>query len=653
MWFASIGLALVFRFIYFFSKNPTFLYFWDYLGHVQESINISWPWIGGWNNLYWGGYPTILYPPASHWLLGLLNYLTKTSQLAVSIFIILSIMLLLHSLWIFSKQLIKNSQQQLVAFALSVIFYLLSPVNSLVSMKGTLFSGTITATLAISIFIYFLSQKRWYYQGFLLGILFLTHALTSSMALLFMAIQFTYLVLSSSSQKLIEIKHWLYSLLLASLIGLPWILTFLDRNFQHTAFNITGRIFTLGIICLVFLIIGLITQLISRKKPSVYFVFTLLAGLLSILPLWPMKIIEQYLVRGIHFYRYYSFLVILAPIVFIANNNRITNLIFSKINPILAKSLAIFTIILTLFIPLTPYQYRFETYLNNIPNSIEGRFIDTADMTDIDLFTRAADHLVANQTPLMGSHGLFFESSSTGMNYAVAKHLLNQDSYSVPIYKIYIEKLAEKVGETDQLLDLLGINYQVFTTKNEIEEDAINFAMIDIRDEKNGVHKQSFYHLKKINDTQLVEPLSYAIDTNQELDLWKWWSQPDRKLTTRTDHQPPISLDLGSPQVNNIKVSQDKISFFVDSDKPAPIYIKFSYNPYWQARALSETAFTSQPLWVTPGNMAIYAMGDIELSWQTPSYLKKFGPISVTLLIITTITTIIQKTKSIKERKSN
>ena len=646
-WFVFPSLILLLKVILFFFQQPNFIYFWDYLGHIQDSLHISWPWIGGWNNFYWGGYPTLLYPSLSHWLLKGLILLSNSDKIGTALFIIVSLVLLCYSLWKLIQQQVASPQLKLVTFSLSLLFYVISPVNSLISLKGTLFSGTITATLAISFLIYLLASQKWYQRGLWLGVLFLTHALTASLGVVFLLIQLIYILLHPIKAHYIKLKEWLYSLLLAVLIGLPWILTFLDQNFQHTAFNITGRIFPLSFICLTLLFISLVLQIINRRTPSRLLIFTILAGLASVLPLWPTKIIELYLFRGIHFYRYYSFLVILTPVSIISISNKFSSKILAKISQTLTKIIILSVIVITIFIPLNPYTYYVETYWDQATQLGEGRVIDTANKNDIDLFTRMADHLLTQNTSLLGSFGLFFESSSTGINYAVAKHLLNKDSYGVPIYEIYIQELASQIGDdSDYLLDLLGINYQAFTSPNKIEENTTTFAMIDVRDEKKGLHKQSYYHLKKINDSRLVEPLSKMVEVNPDLDLWTWWSNPEKKLTAREEHQPPVSVNLGQPQVTGLKVKNDQISFNVNSQAPAPIYLKFSYSPYWQATAINPDSFVSQPLWITPGNMMVYAVGEVSLKWQNPSYLKKFGPLSLVTLATTIIIAIIEKLKN-------
>jgi hypothetical protein len=646
LWFFAIGLVLVGKIIYFFVKYPEFSFFWDYLGHVQESFLVSWPWQGGWNNTYWGGYPTLLYPPISHWILKILISITKSTPVALALFIISSILLLLHSLWVFSKSQLKDLNHRLVAFSLSIIFYLLSPVNALVSLKGTLFSGTITATFALPLLIYFLASKKWHIKGFLLGLLLLTHSLTSSLAVLFMLIELGFLVISSHKDKLIKIKFWLYSLLLAGLIGLPWILPFLDYRFQHTAFNITGRIFPIGVVCLILLLTSLVTHLFNKKFPSKIFIFVILVGLLSVLPLWPTKIIEKYLFRGIHFYRYYSFLVILTPTIILTTKNKFTDKIISKINKDVANSLAVITLIITVLATLSPLSYKFETNWQNLPTNMKGRFIDTASKTDIDLFTRTTDHLLTQNSNLIGSFGLFFESSHTGLNYAAAKRLLNKESYGVPIYEIYIDELTNKIEGVDYLLDLLGINYQAFTSESEYEEGATTFAKINISRDSQGFYHQRYYHLKKINDSQLVETLPYKIESQPNLNLWDWWSNKTKTLVTREIYQPPDSLDLSQPQIKELEIGTDEIKFSISSSDPAPVYIKFSYSPYWKATALNENSFTSQPIWITPGNMLIYAAGDIQLDWQTPPYLKVFGPMSILILGLVGIKIILEKIKA-------
>ena len=213
----------------------------------------------------------------------------------------------------------------------------------------------------------------------------------------------------------------------------------------------------------------------------------------------------------------------------------------------------------------------------------------------------------------------------------------------MPVYKIYIEELASKTGDTDHLLNLLGINYQAYTNDQKEEEGAFTFAMVDIRDEKKGLYRQRFYHLKKINDVGLIESLPEKIVINTNLDLWEWWSSSEKKLTTSEEHQPPTPLNLDLPLIEDVEVLPDRISFSVDSATPAPVYIKFSHSPYWQATALNDSSFASQPIRVTPGNMMIYAAGDVELNWITPPYLRMFGPLSLATLIGTLATLIIAK----------
>ena len=642
----TICLALLLKTIWFFFRHPSFFLFWDYLGHIQEAMKISWPWVGGWSNTYWGGYPTLLYPPLSHWFLKGLLIITDLSPKSLAIFIIFSQILFLHSLWIFTKKHLTKSNLQIVAFSLGILLYLLSPVNTLVSLKGVLFSGTITASFALPLLLYFLSSEKWYLKGFWLGFLLLTHALTASLAFLYLGLELVFLLFSADENKVINVKEWFYSLLLGIFIGLPWILPFLDDRFQHTSFNITGKIFPWGIACLVLLTLSLITQLLARKKPSKLFIFISLIGLLSILPLWISKMIEKYLIRGIHFYRYYSFLVILTPSAILSSNNKfskkIVNLLDQKASAYIATTI---TILAALFVGLSSLTYHLETDWEIIPDQVSGRVIDTASKEDIDLFPRTIDHLLTQNTNLVGSLGLFFESSHTGLIYATAKYLLNESSYSVPVYLLYMDELAGKVDHTEDLLNLLGINYQAFTSEDASIEGAITFAKIDIKRKSKNFHHQRYYHLKKISNTKLVETLPYLVAVNPDLDLWDWWSEDDKKITARQELELPNEIDLSQPKVNQISITDDTIKFFVDSDQPAPVYIKFSHSSYWVARALDESGFTTQPIWVTPGNMVVYAAGEVELNWQTPHYLKLFSPLSMIVFTTTIIILIAQKIK--------
>lgn len=393
-----------------------------------------------------------------------------------------------------------------------------------------------------------------------------------------MMIEAIYLLLTKSLKRVIKLKLWFYSLLLAGFIGLPWLLPYLDSKFQHSSFNITGRIYPVGVIALSLIMITLITHFVKKRAPSRLLLYTFLIGLLSIMPLYPIKVLEKHLLRGIHFYRYYPFLAILTPIALFSTLNQTTHKIFSYLETNTAITFTLTAITLIILLPLSPMSYRFHTSWENLPPNLTGKFIDTATETDLDIFVRTADHLVPTNTNLLGSIGLFFESAHTGLVYRATKYLINNKSFTIPIYTIYIEELADKIENPDLLLDWLGINYQAYTTQQREEEGAYNFAEVNIS--RGDFHHQRYYQLKKINDTPLVATLNHQVNIEPNLDLWDWWSNPERKLTVRAEHQPPQNIDLSQPEITQLEIKRDKISFVINSSQPAPVYLKFSHSPY-------------------------------------------------------------------------
>lgn len=144
------------------------------------------------------------------------------------------------------------------------------------------------------------------------------------------------------------------------------------------------------------------------------------------------------------------------------------------------------------------------------------------------------------------------------------------------------------------------------------------------------------------------EPLAIALKTipnyNSDINVMDWWSKGEiETLVTDEDYPRKQDLNLDQPEIKDIKIEPTKISFFVEGNKPAPIFVKFSYSPYYEAKALDSHSQVSKPYWITPGNLLVYGYGNIELEWKTPWYMKVYGPISVVALVIFSLVAILKR----------
>lgn len=625
----------------FFWQNPNFIQFWDWPGHLEKAAVADWPWKSGWDTAFWGGYPTWAYPNFYHLILKVFISAFKSETSGAIALTVIIFCLQLHGLWKFISGEIKQKPQfNGLTYAVTVAIMVYAGGSYMGSFLGTLFTGGGPGSLATAILFYFLAACKtdvglFSPAGWLLGLLFLTHPLTAMVA---MAYLFFDLSLSILKRNQPDFKKTVFIILTGFLIGLPWILTKLDPSFTTAAFNLPSSPGIFPWILTAFLILFLIND---KTKFSPLILTTILMGLLSVMPDKIIRELEGFGIRGIHFFRFSWYMMILFPAILISLLPKTANRKIKKLTLISAAAI----LLMAIFIGPQPRDnIKFNTDFSQI-RDFSGRVMDVSRHTFKLDYPQAMEHELAKNTNLVGSTRWIFESGSKGMMFYSLKNAIEPQSFKDGVYlSLFNDSFGNPRRKFDirNAADLLGVNYVAYTTDIPPATDRPDIWKIgDISwQDTNGDKFSLYYLLERIGDISLIETLDYNPQPGKDLDFGEWWLNEDKiHLLTDTDYDLPPLVNLSRPFIENIKIEPMRISFKVESDVPAPILIKFNYSPYWK-NISSDNTTDFQPLWITPGNMLIYAAGQVNLIWQTPRYLVIFGFVSAISFILALFLTI-------------
>jgi hypothetical protein len=623
----------------FFFQNQNFIQFWDWPGHLEKASIADWPWKSGWDTSFWGGYPTWTYPNFYHLILKVFVFISGSETSGAIVLTILIFCLQLHALWKFTEKELKQKPQLMqLSFMATVVIMSYAGGSFMGSFLGTLFTGGGPGSLATALLLYLLAFRDSGSglispSGWLLGLLFLSHPLTAMVAFGYLSIS---IFLSFVKKDQIGFKRGIFACLTGFTIGLPWILTKLDPSFKTAAFNLPSSPTIFPWIIIIILVLMIINDK-SRFTPLV--LTTTLLGVLSVLPDNIIRGLEGLGVRGIHFFRFSWYMMILFPPILTSIAETTGK---NKINNRTLLAVVVISLFAILIGPQPRDNIKFNSDFSEVKN-FSGRVMDISRHTFKLDYPQAMEHSLINNTNLTGSTRWIFESDSKGLMFYSLKNALEPQSFKDGVYlSLFNDSLGNPRRKFDvrKVADLLGVNYVAYTTADSPPADKQNIWKIgDISwHDTNGDKFVLNYLLERIDGVSLISPLDYNPGIGKDLNLGEWWLDSDRiNLYTDDDSQIPSEIDFSKPEITNIQIKPMKISFTVKGDKPAPVVVKFSYSPYWIASS-PDNNLISQPQWITPGNMLIYASGQADLVWRTPQYLIIFGVFSTLYLaFITTI----------------
>lgn len=319
LWVLLYITVLWFIIIPYFRSNQ--LLQWDSLGHFLGAWyqqNSLWPFPGGWNPIFFTGFPQgTFYPPLFHYLVAGISFLL-TLPIAFQSVVSLAIFLTPVSFYCFGRS-IKMSRLLSTAamFGMSALIFIpvsYSSANN--AIGGTLYStfdiGLVVNALALPICFFYLSllhshipRGRYIWPSIVLGLVVLTHSYTALAAAAYTVVYTTIDGLQGGRWKII-LKHVGLSLLLTAWWWVPFIVY---RTFSSTIE--IDLVFGSASFLFLFVGLGVLVWLVFRnrleqiKVPAAYFLFMTFGLLLLNTVAWP-----------IHAYRLILFPMLIVPLLF-------------------------------------------------------------------------------------------------------------------------------------------------------------------------------------------------------------------------------------------------------------------------------------------------------------------------------------------------
>lgn len=590
----------------------------------------------------------MLYPNLFHWILKIALLFSNNPTIAVESIVIFSFSIQLHALYLFIKRIIvKSNLLKLLAF-LATVFYMVGSHNGsqMGSFLGTLVAGGGPGALGTALLLYLFSANNWLMESLLMGLLFLTHPLTALVGLGYLIVKITIALFQRNIPKF---ARAISALIISAVIGLPWILLSMDSSLNSIALNSPSSrtpTFPWEIVVIIFLMLQ------NRKKITPYLIIGLIISLLVHLPASATQLTLKLGMRGIPFYRFawYKWILIIPLLFSWIESELLLKQWINKLN----KLAFWFITSITLLLILNTSNNRQTTFLSIDLSPIQylsGRVIDASSIAASLDFSQAMEHAIVADTPLIGSTRWFFESGSQGYLFDSLKTAIDPDSFNDGTSKaLFVKPDNSPIVPIDieTTADLLGVNYYTFTSDDKQDNQETKKIGEFRIGQVNGESKILPYYIKTISDELLVTTLDTIPGFDPNVDLMTWWGETDHKtLVTDEEYPNDSNFNLNQPNVLDIEIKPTRISFFVEGDRPAPVFVKFSYSPYWEAKVVDGNGVTSKPYWITPGNMLVYGYGHIQLDWKTPLYMKMSSVFSVGFVGLSIIILIINKRRPV------
>jgi len=607
----------LFQAIKLVQTNPQIHLYSDWPGHLDKANKLDWPWKSGWDTTFWGGYPTLTYPCLAHLILKLFSQIIPLEKHVILASCLTVFILQIIGVIQLSKKLIpqKKSLQTLLIITLIMILYY-EPGDLLGSFTGTLVTGGFPSALGLCFLLFYMASSNPYLKAVYIGLTLLTHTLTGFFVFVLAGLELALLIL-----KHIRHRHRLNKLdfipiIGGFIIGSPWILAYLDPAFKGVAINMAGDLFSLTT-PLTIISISLLLEFSVFEPILIALVF---ASLLTLLPYPVTTWLQTHGLNGIHFYRFHLILLIVVA----ASLFRLFAL--KKKGDIKIWVFYSLVIIASLFLlkdPFGPSSTHFS-YNLNLPIVSTSRIMDVSGTNTTGNYMRAAEHLLTQSGSLVGTNGLFYESSPHGPLYYSLATQLNPNFFANGTLSSFFSDYATSSAKLNvaEATSTLGINYISYfsSTMFDFGQSTATIGAITFTDpDKKLDYPVSInWYLSQVNTESLIQTLAVLPQVDPKINLGSWWfDQPNHPRVVRQILPSLPIINLHQPDITQIQISPTKISFNVDSDIPAPVIIKFTHNKYWK----NISNASNPPIWITPGHMLLFATGQTKLVWTPPPYL--------------------------------
>jgi len=626
---AAALLAVLFRFLRY--NN---LLEWDFPGHYAAIWYIKThllPWPTGWNPYFYCGYPQgLFYPPLAHYMAALLSMLVGIGM-AIKLLILVSILMLPIAFYAFARRWGLDDLQGAVCSALTTSLLFLSGEmfgtwNFGSDLRSILNIGLFANAISLPILFAFLAtcgkveSRNWRWPALWLGLLFLTHPLSSLIAGIFALAIVIHRLWQPGEQP--GWRPLVHTLGIALLLGSFWVLPFVThRGFMNPEYVGAEWSTALELVALNGAIVALACFSKTALRPLVITFFAL-ANFILLGTLWKLDL---------QFPRLTIYLLLLLPVFLVA---------WIKSKPaLLAMAL--------LALGIGYFGYRHSgLHPEGVPDFqfpdfglVEGRILSIAPPSHL-----PAHHVNHELIPLRTGNeailGLFIESGLNGRILADLVRTLDLGAYiwGTPTESLTPQFLGrEYPAYVLERLRLFDIRY-VYTDlrledlldpslakgKRYINSYAApkvtsQVQLADLRQRYNTYGEMVDFYLYSIGSGALAEPLPYvplAPGTDWKLTNLKWFLEM-RGLPIFTDRPAPPNVRPARPgdQVELFVDSprKDRLILQIHADQDIPVLVKVGYFPNWKLTVNGKPA----PIYrASPNLMLVFGHGPAVLEYR-------------------------------------
>ncbi len=635
-WFCGFYLAeaaaLLCVLVPFLQRNN--LLEWDFPGHYAAIWYLKThllPWPTGWNPFFYCGYPQgLFYPPLSHYLTALLSFALGIG-LAMKVVICLSILVLPISFYAFARRWGLDDMRGAVCSALmtSLLFLsaeMLGAWNFGSDLKSTLNVGLFANALSLPILFAFMAtcgrseSLNWKWPALWLGLLFLTHPLSSLVAAFFVLGLVIHRLWRPGEQ-----PGWgplLRTLGVALLLGSLWVLPFIAHRGIMNPEHVGAQWSTvLQLLMLNGSLLALTCFSRTELRPLVL-TFLALANFVLLGSLWKLDL---------QFTRLNIYLLFMLPVFVIA-------WIRSRAILLLATGLAV----------LIGYSGYRNSGLNPagvadfpLPNfgPVEGRILSVSPPSHLPAMHVNHD-LIPLRTGNEGILGLFIESGLNGRVLADLVRTLDSGAYiwgtpteaatpqllgsEYPAYVMQRLRLFDIRNiytdlRLENLIDPSLANHKRFINSYPAPK-AVSRAELEDWQRRYNIHDGvTDFYLYTVSEGALAEALPYvpaAPGTDWKLTSLKWFLEM-RRLPVFIDRPAPAGVRPALPEdrIETITDSarKDRLTLRIHASQDIPVLVKIGYFPDWKLTIDGKQA----PIYrAAPNLMLLFGRGTAVLEYR-------------------------------------
>ena len=622
-----IGLLLIsFALAFLFWRSDLSIY--DTSGHVSLVWYIKeylWPKPAGWNPFFLVGFPQgLFYPSLFHWLAATLSFVVGI-EIAIKLIVSLAILALPFAVYYAVKNTILDTKYQMPVTILIFVFLAALPNFLGIGLRGLFQIGLLPNFVSTPILLLFFGlvhsqfkKNRFLLISLILSVLVLTHLVAAIVAILYLL---TYCKILWFRKQL-KIKTLAYlvgtAAVLTSFFWIPFLI-----NFSFTSVSAHLPSYFSPNVGLALITIPLLW--LSWKKG-----FDESVALCSLaLFLLVLAVVDSLLIAINHSSLLFDFLYPLhiyrfQPYAYLALILAFGSLLAQIHWSLGERQIRLIAVILFLLFAgytfaRSPVVGESKLFLKEV--NLGGRFIESFRRTESDplLYYAQTNLVMGSPDENQWAYGLFTDATPNGPYLGSLIRSLRPEAYPEGEGRFAETKTVDPEN-TQHALDLFGIKYVLYLHEDEIGQEVGRWK-VGGEDKVYSVLQAGIGSLVEVTS---LNPVPTSGDFEKRVE--EWWDQDGgwTNLPFKTETEiVNFDTDKFDSKTRVVVAAHNddwtKVKLNIDAEAPQPVLVKFSYFPWWKARA---DGHEIQIYRAAPNLMLIFANGELGLEFKEPAWLN-------------------------------